>query len=133
MKISNPPSRFAVRIRRTDFVLDVGGGSSPHPRADVVCDKFPLDNTHRGGALKLYKKQKFVKADGERLPFKDKEFDYVFCCHVLEHVENPDVFLNEISRVGKRGYLETPSLVGEYLIPKKSHKWAVLELDKKIV
>ena len=54
-------------------------------------------------------------------------------CHVLEHVKNPSAFLNEISRVGKRGYIETPSLIGEYLIPKRSHKWVVLELDKKIV
>jgi len=133
MKIRNPKSRFDTRIKKEDFVLDVGGGSNPHPRANVVVDKFPLDNTHRCGDLRVFKNQKFIKADGEDLPFKDNEFDYVISCHVLEHVENPAKFLDELSRVGKRGYLETPSLIGEYLIPKKSHRWVILELDKKLV
>jgi len=133
MKIRNPKSRFDLQIRGKDLVLDVGGGSNPYPRADVVVDKFPLDNMHRGGNLKVLKKQKFVVADGENLPFKDKEFDYVISCHTLEHTDNPAKFLDELSRVGKMGYLETPSLVGEYLIPKKSHKWVILELEGKIV
>jgi len=37
------------------------------------------------------------------------------------------------SRVGKKGYIETPSLIGEYLVPKKSYRWVILELDKKLV
>jgi len=36
-------------------------------------------------------------------------------------------------RVARRGYLETPSLIGEYLFPKESHKWLILELDNKLV
>jgi ubiquinone/menaquinone biosynthesis C-methylase UbiE len=133
MKIRNPKSRFNRQIGKKEFVLEVGGENNPHPRANVVVDKFPLDNTHRCGNLKVLKKQGFMVADGEDLPFKNKEFDYVISCHVLEHVENPAKFLDELSRVGKRGYLETPSLIGEYLIPKKSHKWVILELKEKIV
>jgi hypothetical protein len=45
----------------------------------------------------------------------------------LEHVENPVQFLSELFRVGKRGYLETPSLLGEYLFPRESHKWILHE------
>jgi len=51
----------------------------------------------------------------------------------LEHVENPDAFLKEQMRVAKRGYLETPSLIGEYLFPKESHRWLILELNNKLV
>jgi hypothetical protein len=36
-------------------------------------------------------------------------------------------------RVAKAGYLETPSLLGCYLSPKKSHKWVLLDIDDKIV
>lgn len=36
-------------------------------------------------------------------------------------------------RVSKGGYIEVPSLIGEYLFPKKSHKWLILELDNKLV
>lgn len=133
MKIRNPKSRFDLRIKRGDFVLDIGGGDNPHPKANVVVDKFLFDNTHRSHSLRLLKRQNLMVADGEKLPFKDKVFDYVVCSHVIEHVAEPFKFLKELSRVGKRGYIETPSLIGEYLIPKKSHRWAILEVEEKIV
>src|SRR5690606_1509140 len=81
----------------------------------------------------LYKGQKFIQADGESLPFEDNEFDYVICNHVLEHVDNPEKFLNELARVAKKGYIETPSLIGEHLHPKESHRWVILEIDDKLV
>ena len=70
-----------------------------------------------------------MQADGENLPFKDKEFDYVICCQVLEHVENPEKFLAEQFRVAKRGFMETPSLLGEYFFPRESHKWIIHEMN----
>ncbi len=42
---------------------------------------------------------------GESLPFADASFDYVSCCDVLEHVQNVDTVLAEISRVLKPGGL----------------------------
>lgn len=44
-----------------------------------------------------------VKADILDLPFKDDEFDIVFCNHVLEHVESDIKALNELFRVMKSG------------------------------
>ena len=114
-------------------MLDVGSGHNPHPRANVVVDKYVDDNYHRAGDIKILNKQEFISADGENLPFKDKEFDYVICNHVLEHVDNTIKFLAELSRVGKRGYIETPSLLGEHLIPKPSHKWLLLDINDKLV
>lgn len=64
-----------------------------------------------------------VIADAQDLPFKDNEFDYVICCHILEHVENPDLFFSEITRVARRGYIETPSEINERLAPKPYHLW----------
>lgn len=133
MKIRNPKSRFDLQIARNYYVLDVGGGNNPYPKANIVADKFLNSNYHRSGNLNVLKTQQFIEADGEKLPFIDKTFDYVFSSHVLEHVENPATFLIELSRVGKRGYIEGPSLIGEFLIPKESHKWVLLELDGKIV
>lgn len=133
MKVRNPHSRFDLNIKSTDKVLEVGGGHNPHPRSNVVVDKFADSNYHRSADIKVYKNQIFQEADGENLPFKENEFDYVICNHVLEHVDNPDRFMNEQARVAKRGYMETPSLIGEHLIPKKSHRWLILEIDGKIV
>ncbi len=129
MKIRNPKNRFDLTIKRKDRVLEVGGGHDPHPRSNVVVDKYVDSNFHRCGDLKVLKHQKFLAADGENLPFKDKEFDYVICCHVLEHVEDPVKFLSEQFRVAKRGYIETPSLLGERLFPKESHKWTLHEMN----
>jgi SAM-dependent methyltransferase len=140
MKVRNPKNRFDLSILRADRVLEVGGGHNPHPRADVEVDKFTDTNYHRSGDIKVLKHQEFINAEGETLPFKDKEFDYVICCHVLEHAEDPHQFLQEQFRVAKRGYIETPSLLGEVLAARESHKWILHEhngvlyiVDKKKV
>jgi len=127
MKLKNPKNRSDLAIKRADHVLEIGGGHNPHPRSNVVVDKFPNLNYHRSGDIKILKHQTFVQADGEHLPFKDKEFDYVICCQVLEHVADPAKFLSEQFRVAKKGYIETPSLFGEHLFPRDSHKWILHE------
>lgn len=133
MKTRNPKSRYALKIGRKERVLEVGGGHNPHPRSNVVVDKFVDTNYHRHSDIKVLRNQVFIQADGEHLPFADKEFDYVICNQVLEHVENPEAFLREQMRVAKRGYIETPSIIGEYLFPKESHRWLIVELDNKLI
>jgi SAM-dependent methyltransferase len=129
MKIRNPRNRQDLNIKRSNRVLEVGGGHRPHPRANVVVDKYTDSNFHRSGDLRVLKNQTFLEADGENLPFKDKEFDYVICSHVLEHVENPHQFLAEQFRVARAGYMETPSLLGEILYARESHKWIIQEIN----
>jgi len=133
MKLRNPSSRFNLSIKKNALVLEVGGGHNPHPRANVVVDKYTDSNFHRSGDIKVLKNQNFIHADGESLPFEDNSFDYVICNQVLEHVENPVKFLSEQYRVASCGYVETPSVLGEYLMPKESHKWLLQEIDNKIV
>jgi len=133
MKTRNPRSRYHLSVKRSDKVLEVGGGHNPHPRSNMVVDKFIESNYHRHSGIKVLKNQQFMQADGENMPFKDNEYDYVISNQVLEHTENPQAFVNEISRVGKRGYIEVPSLIGEYLFPKESHRWVILEIENKLV
>ncbi|MEO6915916.1 MAG: class I SAM-dependent methyltransferase [Chitinophagaceae bacterium] len=132
MKVRNPKSRNDLSIRRSDYVLEIGGGHNPHFRSNVVVDKFADSNDHRSGDLKLLKGQKFIEADGQNLPFKDKEFDFVICNQVLEHVDDPSAFLKEQFRVARRGYIETPSVIGEYMFPKQSHLWLLHEYQGKV-
>jgi SAM-dependent methyltransferase len=129
MIINIPKNRQRLQIKSSYKVLEVGGGHNPHPRSNVVVDKYTNSNFHRSGNIKVLKNQVFLEADGEALPFKNKEFDYAICCQVLEHVENPEQFLKEQFRVAKMGFVETPSLLGEYLFPRQSHKWIIHQLD----
>ena len=46
---------------------------------------------------------KYDKGTGEHLPYADNSFDCVFCCDVLEHVQDLPKVISEISRVLKPG------------------------------
>lgn len=133
MKTGSPYDRNNLHIKSTDKVLEIGPGDNPCYRSNVIVEKFLNTDIHRCGELQIYEHQQLVHADGENLPFGDKEFDYIICNQVLEHVENPVSFVKELYRVGKRGYIETPSLIGEFLFPKQSHKWVILDIDGKLV
>jgi len=47
----------------------------------------------------------FHAFDGERLPFEDASFDFVYCKQVLEHVRRPSVLLADVARVLRPGGL----------------------------
>jgi SAM-dependent methyltransferase len=44
---------------------------------------------------------KLMVADGQRIPFQDKQFDYVTCLGSLEHYLDPELGIREITRVAK--------------------------------
>ena len=122
---------FVKNIGKNDLVLDLGSGDKPFWRADVIVDKYLEDDRQRSsGPVLLDKNKLFIKADVENLPFKDKVFDFVYCSHLLEHVENPVKAINEITRVGKSGYIEVPRAFLELLNPFPSHLW-LCELEGK--
>ncbi|MDD4439425.1 MAG: class I SAM-dependent methyltransferase [Tissierellia bacterium] len=133
MKTRTPIDRNDLRIKKSDKVIEIGPGHNPSFRSNVIVEKYLESDYHRCGEVKIYPHQTFVNADGTDLPFNDNEFDYVICNQVLEHVDDPVQFIEEQSRVAKRGYMETPSLIGEMLFPKDSHKWVVLDIDEKLV
>lgn len=116
-------------IRPGDKVLDVGSGGYPFPRATVLADRFVGPTEHRYGPLKKDDRT-FVEADVCNMPFEDRSFDYVYCSHVLEHVDDPIEACKEIMRVGKRGYIETPTLGKDTLFAWKNsgHKWHVMSI-----
>ncbi|MFA4990105.1 MAG: class I SAM-dependent methyltransferase [Candidatus Omnitrophota bacterium] len=44
---------------------------------------------------------RLLVADGQRIPFKDKQFDYVSCLGSIEHYLDPELGIGEIVRVAK--------------------------------
>lgn len=123
-----------IEIKDDWMVLDIGSGHNPHPRANVLTDRYLEENIDRSGkSIKLDKKRPFIICDAQYLPFKDKTFDYIIASHIAEHVENPEKFCKELMRVGKRGYIETPSKIGELLLTESFHKWYVYVKDSVLV
>lgn len=113
-------------IREGDLVLDVGSGGWPFRRADHLADKFPDHTTHRVEAM-VRDGRTFFEVDIEKLPFKDKKYDFVFCSHVIEHLDNPGKAMRELMRVSKRGYLEVPTRLSDVMFNftrlKDHHRW----------
>jgi len=68
---------------------------------------------------------KFVLCPMEKMPFKDKEFNYARCHHVIEHVENPDKACSELIRIAKGGILSFPPIQAELMFGRKNHNWFV--------
>ena len=98
-------------------ILDIGCGYRAHPSASVIADVQDLS--------KHYKEKKFIKINGKKLPFKDKEFDFIIASHVIEHVEDFEFFIKELERVSTKGYIELPSRLGDNLVfeNKTDHIW----------
>ncbi len=121
------PERI-TKIKKTDKVLEIGPGSLPHSRSDVFLDIYENEDENitklqRGNAEKLELNKPVIYYDGKIFPFKDNEFDYVICSHVVEHVplENIALFLSELQRVAPNGYIEFPNIFYEMLCWTEVH------------
>jgi len=125
---SNP-----LNIRRNEIVLEIGSGQNPQSRSDILLDKYLFDNTERSFGQVIIIDRSFVVGDAMKLPFKDKSIDYTICKHVLEHLETPKQFFEELMRVSKRGYIETPTELAEKMFGWKFHKWYINKIRDKIV
>lgn len=80
------------------MILDVGCGALAE--GDVNLDAFPYDVSQ--GAGKYWKPKEiknFVLGDVHYLPFKDNSFSLIIARHVLEHVTNPILAIQEWHRV----------------------------------
>lgn len=112
-------------IKSTDRVLEIGPGALPHLRSNVFLElSYNNEEEHtkqNGGQKKIDLHRPVVYYDGGRFPFADNEFDYVICSHVIEHVENIEYFLQEMFRVAKKGYIEYPTILYEYLYNFEVH------------
>jgi len=115
-------------------VLDIGSGADPFPYATVLAERYLEPSVHRTAQFDS-KGSPVTLCDIQDLPFPDRVFDYVYCSHVLEHVENPAKACSELMRVGKAGYIETPTLGKDILFSRtdEMHRWHVVAIGGKLV
>lgn len=92
-------------------LLDVGCGIGllAEPLAGLGCRVTAVDPCLPPLALARQRSDRagieidYRQAHGESLPFADGLFEVVVCCDVLEHVDNLEQVLSEISRILKQG------------------------------
>ncbi len=113
-------------------ILDLGGGTGRHIRAIMPSHRNVVVCDHSAEDLEAARRLGYetVLVDGsDTLPFRDGEFDLVFCSSVIEHVTGPKDavegilstrafaanawthqtrFAREIARIAKRYYVQTP-------------------------
>jgi methyltransferase family protein len=116
-----------------DHVLDIGSGGDPFPYATVLTDRFLEKSPSRCEPL-VRDTRPFLVADIHELPFRDKGFDFVYCAHVLEVVDNPLRACAELMRVGKRGFIETPTAGKDMLFAwaRNVQKWHVVAIGSHL-
>lgn len=112
--------RTVTRPNSKTKILDVGVTSDETLKDSNIFERlYPYPEKLTAATVedpnkfrKLYPKIKTVKVfPGKKLPFKDKSFDVVTAWATIEHVggyKDQEMFINELSRVGKKIFLTTP-------------------------
>jgi SAM-dependent methyltransferase len=130
-RLAWPLRRLHVPVEPNALVLEVGSGGNPYPRANVLLDAY--EETRERHWVPLVVDRPTVLGFVERLPFKDKAFDFVIASHVFEHSRDPAAFLGELQRVARAGYIETPDALMERLYPYRDHRLEVTVRNETLV
>jgi len=107
-------------------VLDVGSGGYPFKQATHLADRYTGETSHRVEALHRDERP-FLVMDVQQMPFRDQEWDFTFCSHVLEHLDRPGDACRELMRVSARGYIEVPTKLSDVMLNftrlPDHHRW----------
>lgn len=114
-------------LQSEDVCLDLGSGTgffssilSGKAKRVYAIDPDQL-SLNRGRQLYPAANISFIAATAEHIPLADSQIDFFICSEVLEHVDNLDQVLHEITRVCKDGakfFITVPSrgIFGDYFL-----------------
>ncbi len=118
-----------IKDNKSWKILDVGCGYRAHNNASTIADIQDFSE--------YYKERNFIQIKEKKLPFKDKEFDFVIASHVIEHIDDFEFFIKEIERISSKGYIELPTRLGDNLVfeNKTDHVWWFLydDINNKLI
>jgi len=118
-------------------VLDVGAGQSPWKEwlsPDAMYVGLDIENAGEFGMSQ--EREGITYYDGRSIPFADSSFDAVMCIEVLEHAEDPDALVAEISRCLRHGgtlLLTVPWSARRHHIPHDYHRFTRERLERLLV
>jgi SAM-dependent methyltransferase/uncharacterized protein YbaR (Trm112 family) len=123
--------RLYCPVGKNALVLEVGSGGNPYSRSNVLLDAY--ESTRERHWVPLKSDRPTILGFAEKLPFRDKSFDFVIASHVLEHSSEPGRFLSELQRVAKAGYIEVPDAFLEHINPYRDHRLEVTCRDNTLI
>jgi len=128
-----------LNVSETDLILDVGG--TPY-NWDIINiknrNRITLLNLNIPKKIKDKNNFNFVVGDGRKLNYKDISFDIVFSNSVIEHLcsyYNQKKFAEEIRRVGKKLWIQTPNkyfFIEPHVLGIFIH-WFSKKIQKKVI
>ena len=118
-----------LQLNGAKRILDVGGAGNVSRHATHVIDQLSYEWGQawpQKGTTAIPPENWIVHdiCSSRPFPFPDKYFDFVICSHTLEDVRDPIRVCEEMSRVGKAGYIETPSPLLELTWAADDGHWA---------
>ncbi len=93
------------------------------PNAEIT--GIDIDKELKEFAASHLRSTQLIRYDGHSLPFEGETMDVVSALQVVEHLERPESFINEASRILRKGgfiLLSTPNPVGISAITLRS-RW----------
>lgn len=129
---------FDFGLGTGDRVLDIGSGHNPFPFATHLADLSLTDGQigRAGVPFERVDGKPVYECSVESMPFEDQEFDFVYCSHVLEHARDPARACQELMRIARRGYIETPTPAKDIWMNSarvSNHRWGVSWIDGVLV
>jgi SAM-dependent methyltransferase len=128
-------SNYMRHVPDHGIILDIGGGHNPFPKATILSERFLEITAHRREEL-VRDERPFVILDIHNLPFKSKSIAYIYCSHVMEHLDDPEQACAELIRVGRAGYIESPTLMKDALFSwakELNHRWHIVQHGNRLV
>ena len=93
-------------------IIDIGGYAKHWESTNLKSQFTILNLTIPADTSNFKKNYQFVKGDGTALDFTDNSFDIAYSNSVIEHLEsweNQVKFANEIRRIAKNIWIQTPA------------------------
>ncbi|MEW6614144.1 MAG: glycosyltransferase [Thermodesulfobacteriota bacterium] len=108
---SIPLQRYWQREKYLDIINFLGTDTGRILNIGYSVSKFSLNFPNTICYDFVVKKLRYLKktnlpvvaGNTDQIPFKDKEFDFIICSSILEHIPEDDFNFNEINRVLKEG------------------------------
>lgn len=142
-----PKAQIENRLKEGDRVLDIGSWNDVFPRANVIIDVNPYETRKNKfpDQKEYFTRDSWLRSDVNKMEtwakFKDKEFDFAICSHLLEDIRDPIFVCEQLIRVSKSGYIEVPTryrecsraAANDTVSGYDHHRWLVDVIDDALV